>query len=529
MSAGIILTTQFTVPTAKSFSNYLNYVTREQALLNKEIRTPDEELELEKVQSHINQTKIEQGESISSIDHKRNLNSLEKKAKDMITDDSVVVDDFTKYVTYMAREYALEQKLNLTDSEQTELLKVRKQMLLYDPKPQQANTKLNGVFTNSKTELSKNDLPEISKQFANAQKNGSILFQDVISHDNSFLAELGVYDSKTDTLNEQALIQAGTAMMDELIKKEGLEDTAFWIGSIHRNTKHIHIHFALTEVSNTREYKQIKENGVEYYQPKGTRKQSTLDSMKATYGRELRDYALGNERIKKLERKSDLRNELTKEIKKELYESKVNLKLLNEIYQELPEKKSHWNYGTQQKSQLPESVRLKIDQLTTSIVGDNDHYKEYMTLLQDEQKMKIKMFGETTQKEKDQLQNELFNIKQRLGNSLLTELKKQDSQFFNLLDEKKQAQTTLVYQLDQRGKSVDWSKEGISRNTEKESSSFVQPKRKISQSSSLKRPLLTNRSLKKLSYTINKATNKQQELYQYELMKRRIQLEQNRR
>ncbi|HDT8053580.1 TPA: hypothetical protein RD666_002595, partial [Enterococcus faecalis] len=42
--------------------------------------------------------------------------------------------------------------------------------------------------------------------------------------------------------------------------------------------------------------------------------------------------------------------------------------------------------------------------------------------------MKTRMFGQTTRKDKDQLTNELFTIKKRLGNSLLTELRNQDSE-----------------------------------------------------------------------------------------------------
>lgn len=133
-----------------------------------------------------------------------------------------------------------------------------------------------------------------------------------------------MYDSKTDTLDERGLIHASRAMMKELMEKENLSDSAQWMASIHRNTKHIHIHFALVENRNTRDEKVVKINGEEFVQPKGVRKQSTLDAMKQTYGRELRDYALGNERVKKLERKSELRNKIVQEVKKETNYSKKN-------------------------------------------------------------------------------------------------------------------------------------------------------------------------------------------------------------
>ncbi|MFG5428328.1 hypothetical protein ACFJYZ_08220 [Enterococcus faecalis] len=53
-------------------------------------------------------------------------------------------------------------------------------------------------------------------------------------------------------------------------------------------------------------------------------------------------------------------------------------------------------------------------------------YKEYLALIKEEQRMKTRMFGQITREDKNQLKNELFTIKKRLGNSLLTELRRED-------------------------------------------------------------------------------------------------------
>ncbi|WP_316378050.1 relaxase MobL, partial [Enterococcus faecium] len=37
------------------------------------------------------------------------------------------------------------------------------------------------------------------------QQKGSIIYQDVVSHDNSYLEKIGLYDPKTDTLDEEGL------------------------------------------------------------------------------------------------------------------------------------------------------------------------------------------------------------------------------------------------------------------------------------------------------------------------------------
>ncbi|HAP7477051.1 TPA: hypothetical protein IXZ54_002965, partial [Enterococcus faecium] len=50
-SPSVILTCQFTLPNKKSFSTYIDYITREQALEEKERRTPEEEQELQRIKN----------------------------------------------------------------------------------------------------------------------------------------------------------------------------------------------------------------------------------------------------------------------------------------------------------------------------------------------------------------------------------------------------------------------------------------------------------------------------------------------
>lgn len=116
------------------------------------------------------------------------------------------------------------------------------------------------------------------------------------------------------------------------------------------------------------------------------------------------------------------------EVKLETIYSKKELRLLNEIYQELPEEKKHWVYGDKDKTKLFPGLRDKVDTLTESLMNQSKVYKEYIALIKEEQRMKTRMFGQTTCKDKDQLTNELFTLKKRLGNSLLTELRNQDSE-----------------------------------------------------------------------------------------------------
>lgn len=566
-SPGIILTTQFTTPNAKSFTSYLKYITREEALLKKNERSIQEEMELSKIQKHLDQNPMEEGNTYNSLKKKKELSETETEISGLLNRESIDEQDFTKYVSYMTRKYALEKKSSLTSFEEKELKRINHSLNEFETDEIPAeDTPLSGVFTDKQNHIFDEDLKEISKEFSNGQKRGSIIFQDVISHDNAFLEELGLYDSKTDTLDERGLIHASRAMMKELMEKENLSDSAQWMASIHRNTKHIHIHFALVENRNTREEKVVKINGEEFVQPKGVRKQSTLDAMKQAYGRELRDYALGNERVKKLERKSELRNEIVQEVKLETNYSKKELRLLNEIYQELPEEKKRWVYGDKDKTKLSPELREKIDTLTESLMSESKAYKEYLALIKEEQRMKTRMFGQTTREEKDQLTNELFTIKKRLGNSLLTELRSQDSE----LNQRRQKIYGAFEQKEAKDSFQEKNDNGYSKRTDtkqeekykKQKNTFQEQRQPYGAKHTrdfrkepfskgdqfykaqtfsrnqeynnqyrkqFKRPILSQKNLYRIKRSLDTHTDKYKELREYEQMKQRIRWEQERR
>ncbi|EPE2450300.1 MobP2 family relaxase [Enterococcus faecalis] len=563
-SPGIILTTQFTTPNAKSFTSYLKYITREEALLKKNERSIQEEMELSKIQKHLDQNPMEEGNTYNSLKKKKELSETETEISGLLNRESIDEQDFTKYVSYMTRKYALEKKSSLTSFEEKELKRINHSLNEFETDEIPAeDTPLSGVFTDKQNHIFDDDLKEISKEFSNGQKRGSIIFQDVISHDNAFLEELGLYDSKTDTLDERGLIHASRAMMKELMEKENLSDSAQWMASIHRNTKHIHIHFALVENRNTRDEKVVKINGEEFVQPKGIRKQSTLDAMKQAYGRELRDYALGNERIKKLERKSELRNEIVQEVKLETNYSKKELRLLNEIYQELPEEKKHWVYGDKDKTKLSPELREKIDTLTESLMSESKAYKEYLALIKEEQRMKTRMFGQTTREDKDQLTNELFTIKKRLGNSLLTELRSQDSE----LNQRREKIYGAFEQKEAKDSFQEKNDNGYSKRTDtkqeekykKQKNTFQEQRQPYGAKHTgdfrkdpfskgnqfykvqtlgrnqkynnhdrkhYKRPILSQKNLYRIKRSLDNHTDKYKELREYEQMKQRIRWEQ---
>ena len=90
---------------------------------------------------------------------------------------------FMKYVDYMNREEAVR-------------LENESQFNLYTDYMGNSE-KTTGLFTKQKDMLSKEERDALKKGFEMAQKNGSLMWQTVISFDNWWLDENGIYSHDT--------------------------------------------------------------------------------------------------------------------------------------------------------------------------------------------------------------------------------------------------------------------------------------------------------------------------------------------
>ncbi|MBY3608857.1 hypothetical protein HJD17_15730, partial [Enterococcus faecium] len=117
-SPAVILTCQFTLPNKKSFSTYIDYMTREKALEEMERRTPEEEQELQRIKNALEDFYIPEGETFSESKTDKEFSETSNEAQSLmehgINFDKLEEQDFTKYLSYMTRHYALEQKKELT-------------------------------------------------------------------------------------------------------------------------------------------------------------------------------------------------------------------------------------------------------------------------------------------------------------------------------------------------------------------------------------------------------------------------------
>lgn len=110
------------------------------------------------------------------------------------------------------------------------------------------------IFTRDKEFLTPDEKGRLKNVYKEAQGSGSNLWKAVISFDNRYLEEMGIYDSETGYVDEKRLKSAARSGVERLLEKEEMENAA-WSGDIHFNTDNIHIHIAIVETSPMRSMK----------------------------------------------------------------------------------------------------------------------------------------------------------------------------------------------------------------------------------------------------------------------------------
>lgn len=320
---------------------------------------------------------------------------------------------FGKYIDYINREEAVRSKnfkvfnINKLDGYNN-----------YMENPEKSK----GIFTQNKSELTKNEREELKKIFSIAQKNDSVMWQDVISFNNEWLEKNGLYKPETGWINEGAIQDSIRRGMALVLKEEGLEQSGVWSASMHFNTDNIHVHIALVEPYPTKPYKKFfdKETGKEYTARVGNRKAKTLDKFKSKVANNLL------ERDKELAKISELIHKriapTTLKLKPSL--DMQMLKTYNEIYKTLPNDMRLWKYNNNALAHLRPQINSVIDMYLK-----NNHpqdFKELDKILIEEMKFRESVYGTG---DKDYKRYEDYRINKhkelytKLGNAMLREMK----------------------------------------------------------------------------------------------------------
>lgn len=315
---------------------------------------------------------------------------------------------YDDYIKYIERKEAVNKKENDFSSYQDYMAN---------------EEKTTALFTKDEDHLSPDGKKKLKKAFLQAQKNGSVMWQDVISFNNDWLEKHGIYDSKTKILDEKKIKEVTRSAMEVMMEKENLSHTAIWSAAIHYNTDNIHVHIAMCEPFPSKE--RIIQKGKYKGLHRGGRKKKSIEAMKATVINKIMDRGEELKKIDELIRKNIVKH---KKEKVSLLEDKKTKKLFLEIMRELPKDKRQWKYNYNSLK----DVRPKIDQLST-IYLQKYHKKEFEELkkrLMIETELKREAYGEGDKEKNrylDYYNNKIQELYTRLGNAILAEMRNYDT------------------------------------------------------------------------------------------------------
>lgn len=269
--------------------------------------------------------------------------------------------------------------------------------------------KSTGLFSDAKSNLSEDEKKKMKDLFKTAQKNNSVLWQDVFSFNNKKLEEQGFYNSKTKALDEEAIREATCNAMNYLLEEDNLKDSAIWTASIHHNTDNIHVHIAICEPIPSRN--------------RGKRKQKTLDKMKSKFANTLLDYDKNYTKINEVIRENIIgQKKDIKQFNKTLNNDVHLKKLYKKAIENLPKDKKQWayNYNTMKES------RVYLDKIAEHYLKNykKKEYKDLLNLLDEQQENLLYTYGEGKHnKYKNYKKNKIEDLYKRMGNSTLKEIK----------------------------------------------------------------------------------------------------------
>ncbi|WP_255409642.1 relaxase MobL [Lactobacillus sp. ESL0233] len=191
----------------------------------------------------------------------------------------------------------------------------------------------------------------------------------------------------------------------------------YWVASIHRNTDNVHIHIATVEREPRRQ--SIERNGQK--QPKGRRKQSTIDHMKSSFANEL----IGTNELTKI--LSIERQKIRKAVQKNLATNIINedfQKEINRLMSTLPTSRREWNYN-----KLNSSQQKSLNKIVDHLLSDNKDFQDWKNNVLKMQETRVALYGKSKRNTKNYASNQMYGkegIYARNGNALLHDLRELD-------------------------------------------------------------------------------------------------------
>ena len=269
--------------------------------------------------------------------------------------------------------------------------------------------KSTGLFTLSKDSLNDMEKDYFKDEFKKAQESGSILWQDVISFDNDWLKESGVLEGKN--IDNKQIQYATRSAVQDMLKKEGMIDSAIWTGAIHYNTDNIHVHVAIVQ---TKDFKE-----------RGKRKQASIDSMKSKVANKITDRSKHNEKLNEFIRErviASKRDDPFLSLKNQVMNREL-VRQFKKIHKQLSEDKRMWRYNMN----AIKEVRPEIDKLTNLYIEKNfkEEFKDFQKQLEKEVDVHKRMYGNSANSERYR-ETKMTDLYKRMGNTILKEVSEYD-------------------------------------------------------------------------------------------------------
>lgn len=315
---------------------------------------------------------------------------------------------FREYINYIDRDEAVrEQHLEeyTIDSLRKEVPDFGRYMD-YVGNPQKASA----LFTADKDKLTQEEKDRLKGVFSHAQNQGSLMWQTVISFDNRFLAEQGLYDEETHIVDTKHLQEYTRGCMSRMLQKEDMKDSALWSASIHYNTDNIHIHIAMVEPTPTR--KKMSE-GKYAGQIRGKFKQSSIEAGKSYIVNQILNTAEMNQKINEIVRQNMIQGKRDNPLIKDRKLCKQFLQL----YHALPENRQLWKYNMA----ALEHLRPQIDALSRAYIEQyhSKDYEELKKLLTEQERKQTIAYGQKSRGGFSD--NKIRDLYSRMGNTILKE------------------------------------------------------------------------------------------------------------
>lgn len=299
--------------------------------------------------------------------------------------------------------------------------------------------KTTGIFTQSNDELTMEQKQQLKAVFEIAQDNGSLMWQTVISFDNRWLAENGLYRKEDNILDEKALKDVARNAIGKMLKAEKLEN-AVWSAAIHFNTDNIHIHVATVEPEPMREKKTYIQyekgvtndtrkkvpmrdeagNVITREEYKGTFKPKSIEICKSTVVNQIIREQDNNLKINRI-----IRDSIVKQKKSHpLTQDKDMVQSFLALYNKMPDcPKNMWNYN----NPVMATVRDDIDNIITNYLEKyhENEYQELKNMLAQQDTKYQKAYGGEQVKYSEGKLKDLYS---RMGNAVLKEIREFDKE-----------------------------------------------------------------------------------------------------